>query len=106
MVVGEAMRTALRDVGINIGRINYQDNGNWSVFTPEGPHLHIHIYGRAINATHQPYGQALFFPHKEKHPECYDSLLPLTCDDGIAIRNMIIALLKTKKYSNVTWGLH
>jgi len=39
MMVGEAMATALNRRGIDIGRINYQDNGNWGVFGPEGPYL-------------------------------------------------------------------
>ena len=32
MVVGEAMSVALHRRGIDIGRLNYQDNGNWTVF--------------------------------------------------------------------------
>jgi hypothetical protein len=39
MVVGEAMKSALRSRGIDIGIINYQDMGNWGVFNPEGPTL-------------------------------------------------------------------
>src|SRR5688572_2513879 len=45
LIVGEAMKTVLSAHGITIGRINYQDNGNWSVLKPEGPHFHLHIYG-------------------------------------------------------------
>ena len=45
MVTGEAMRTVLTRRGIDIGRINYQDNGNWR------PQLHVHLYGRARAAT-------------------------------------------------------
>jgi diadenosine tetraphosphate (Ap4A) HIT family hydrolase len=105
MVIGEAMRTVLIAHGIDIGRINYQDNGNWSVFKPGGPQLHIHIYGRAISATKQPYGQALFFPHREEHPECYDKLLPLTDDDISALKKMAMRLLETKKYSSAQWRI-
>ena len=47
MLIGEAMTEGLRLKGIEIGRINYQDNGNWGVFKPEGPYLHYHLYGRA-----------------------------------------------------------
>src|SRR5689334_1279270 len=46
MIVGEAMTIVMNRHGVDIGRINYQDNGNWSVFTPEGPQLHYHLYGR------------------------------------------------------------
>jgi diadenosine tetraphosphate (Ap4A) HIT family hydrolase len=60
MVVGEAMATALNRRGIDIGRINYQDNGNWRA------ELHIHLYGRAKSAVKQPYGTALHFVKPEK----------------------------------------
>ena len=39
IVVGEAMEKIMNQNGVDIGRINYQDNGNWSVFKPQGPHL-------------------------------------------------------------------
>lgn len=35
MLVGEAMSIGLNNRGIDVGRINYQDNGNWSVLKPE-----------------------------------------------------------------------
>jgi len=65
IVVGEAMTKVMNEHGVDIGRINYQDNGNWTVFKPEGPYLHIHLYGRAKSAKVQRYGQACFFPHRE-----------------------------------------
>jgi diadenosine tetraphosphate (Ap4A) HIT family hydrolase len=54
MIAGEAMEMALGRRGIDIGRINYQDNGNWGVFKPEGPYLHLHLYGRARSAKSLP----------------------------------------------------
>ena len=39
MIVGEAMAVALNRRGIDVGRINYQDNGNWGVLRTEGPYL-------------------------------------------------------------------
>src|SRR5215204_107794 len=56
MVAGEAMKTVLTCRGIPIGRINYQDNGNWR------HELHVHLYGRARNATIQPWGTFLQIP--------------------------------------------
>src|SRR5262245_25719669 len=49
MIVGEAMMAALNKRGVEIGRINYQDNGNW------WPYMHIHLYGRAKTSKNQPY---------------------------------------------------
>src|SRR5438105_15317184 len=60
MTAGEAMKTVLTKNGIDIGRINYQDNGNWR------HELHVHLYGRARGATLQIYGQPLRFPPTPK----------------------------------------
>ena len=34
-LIGESMKIGLNNNGIDLERINYQDNGNWSVFKPE-----------------------------------------------------------------------
>ena len=98
MVVGEAMTTALNSRGIDIGRINYQDNGNWSVFSPEGPYLHIHLYGRAKSAKIQKYGDALNLPHRETG--FYDKCKPLNSKDIKEIRKQIEIILKRDKYKD------
>jgi diadenosine tetraphosphate (Ap4A) HIT family hydrolase len=105
MVAGEAMTNVMNAHGVDIGRINYQDNGNWSVFLPEGPALHVHVYGRAKNARYQKYGEALYFPHRAKHPELYDNLQPLTERDCGAITAEITKLMKEERYSDATWSL-
>ena len=105
IVTGEAMTRVLRRNGIDIGRINYQDNGNWSVFAPEGPYLHIHLYGRAKDARKQPYGQACFFPHMDERPEFYEDLEPLSEEDCSGIRAEIERLLAEEVYSDARWGL-
>jgi len=96
MVVGEAMVIGLNNRGIDVGRINYQDNGNWRVFNPEGPYLHVHLYGRAKSAKVQKYGDALYLPHRETG--FYDSFQPLDHEDVQEIRKEIERLLLTPKY--------
>ncbi|UCH89984.1 MAG: hypothetical protein JSV49_04910 [Thermoplasmata archaeon] len=103
LVVGEAMSLALNKNGVDLGRINYQDNGNWSVFKPEGPYLHVHLYGRAKSAEIQKYGDALNFPHRETG--FYDGYEPLKDEDIAEIQNQIEALLKQDKYQDSAWGL-
>jgi len=105
IVVGEAMTIGMNKNGVDIGRINYQDNGNWSVFKPEGPYQHVHLYGRARSAKIQKYGQACYFPHRDEHPEFYASLKPLTENDVEEIRSQIHVLLAHNKYSNLLWGI-
>ncbi len=105
IVVGEAMTTVMNAHGVDIGRINYQDNGNWSVFKAEGPALHIHLYGRAKSAKIQPYGQAGYFPHQEERPEFYKDLKPLNEEDVKGIRTEIERLFREDKFSDRTWGI-
>lgn len=97
MVVGEALTSAMARRGVNIGIVNYQDMGNWGVFKPEGPTLHMHIYGRATNATIQKYGDAVRLPHRETG--FYDNFKPLDNDDIQEIRTDITKLMQTEKYS-------
>lgn len=103
MLVGEAMAIGLNNRGIDIGRINYQDNGNWGVFKPEGPFLHIHLYGRAKSATIQKYGEACSFPFRETG--FYNGFEPLNSKDILEIQKQIQILLQQKKYDKINWGL-
>lgn len=93
MVGGAAMTTVLTRKGIEIGRINYQDNGNWRA------ELHVHLYGRARGARLQPFGHALAFPPtREAFRKDMGSLEPLRDDDIMEIRTEIERLLASDKY--------
>lgn len=98
MVVGEAMKAALGKRGISIGIVNYQDIGNWGVFKPEGPSLHMQIFGRATTAKIQKYGDAVNLPHRDTG--FYDNFEPLDEKDIAEIRAEITRLLNTPKYKN------
>lgn len=93
MVAGAAMKTVLGRQGIELGRINYQDNGNWR------HELHVHLYGRAFAATIQTYGHPLSFPPT---PAAFEAqmgdLEPLAADDIAALKAEIVRLLATDKY--------
>jgi diadenosine tetraphosphate (Ap4A) HIT family hydrolase len=95
MVAGEAMKTVLTRQGIEIGRINYQDNGNWR------HELHVHLYGRAFGATLQTYGHPLAFPPTAKaFNEQMGNLEPLAADDVAALKAEMERLLATDKFKN------
>ena len=98
MVVGEALKSAMARRGVDIGIVNYQDMGNWGVFKPEGPSLHLQIYGRATTATIQKYGDAVQLPHRESG--FYDTFKPLDSDDIREIRADIEELLKVSRYAS------
>lgn len=90
MVTGEAMTIALRNRGIDIGRINYQDMGNWN------PTLHVLLYGRARSAKVQKFGEAVSLPLRTTG--FYDRFQPLNEEDCAAIRTEMERLLATEKY--------
>lgn len=93
MVAGEAMKTVLTRKGIPIGRMNYQDNGNWR------HELHVHLYGRSRNATIQPWGTFLQIPPtREAFNAKMGNLEPLNADDVRDLRDEIERLLNTEKY--------
>ena len=92
MVAGEAMTTVLTRRGIDIGRINYQDNGNWRA------ELHVHLYGRARGATMQPFGHYLALPLTAQAFKAQAPLESLTADDVAALREEMTRLLVTEKY--------
>lgn len=52
-LAGRAMKDGLAKRKIILGRINYQDNGNWKA------ELHIHLYGRALDAKVHPFGHPI-----------------------------------------------
>jgi diadenosine tetraphosphate (Ap4A) HIT family hydrolase len=99
MVAGEALKSAMARRGVDIGIVNYQDMGNWGVFKPEGPTLHMQIYGRATSATIQKYGDAVQLPHRETG--FYDNFKPLDVDDIREIKSDIEKLLLSDKYKSV-----
>ncbi|MDX9913849.1 MAG: hypothetical protein RBS77_04680 [Candidatus Moranbacteria bacterium] len=104
MLAGEAMTIGLNNRGIDLGRINYQDNGNWSVFKPEGSYLHIHLYGRAKNAKVHKWGDSCYFPHRETG--FYDKFEPLDKEDILEIQKQIEIIKKQDKYQSSEWGLN
>ena len=93
MVAGEAMKTVLSRRGIAIGRVNYQDNGNWR------HELHVHLYGRARDAKLQPWGTFLQLPPtRDAFMREMGDLEPLTDEDIGELRAEIERLLATEKY--------
>ncbi|MBR3164256.1 hypothetical protein IKF15_03065 [Candidatus Saccharibacteria bacterium] len=103
MLISEAMINGMKNRNINIGRINYQDNGNWAYRKGKNPIFHIHLYGRTINSKTQVWGEALVFPNEETG--FYDEFEPFNDDDIKEIKKQIAILENTEKYSLKTWNL-
>ncbi len=105
MISGEAMVTAMNKRGVDIGRINYQDSGNWGVKKPEGPYLHISLYGRAKSAKVQKWGESLNLPLREINPQFYEKNEPLNEGDIKEIKSQIKIVLKKGKYADKNWSI-
>lgn len=89
-ITGRAMKDGLKERGIEIGRINYQDNGNWR------PEIHIHLYGRAYEATYQVYGEPIKAARKIEDKLIQEPLDELDCK---SIRDKLLEYAKEKDYS-------
>jgi diadenosine tetraphosphate (Ap4A) HIT family hydrolase len=98
-VAGKALEQAMTLRGIEIGNINWQEMGNWSVFKPQGVTLHMHIFGRAKTARVQKYGEAVRLPSPDTG--FYDNFQKLDEGDVQAIKERMKELLSLEKYRSL-----
>ena len=83
----KAFKNWMKKRWVEIWRINYQENWNWK------PHLHIHLYWRAITAKIQKYWEPLK-PWNKPEFEKLDNL------DIIEIQKEIEKLIKNYDFKN------
>jgi len=98
-VVGKALEKAMTERGVEIGNVNWQEMGNWSVFKPEGILLHMHVFGRAKSAQVQKYGEAVKLPFRDTG--FYDSFNKLSQEDILIIKQNLRELLGMEKYQSL-----
>ncbi len=79
-LAGKSMVDGMAERGIKIGRVNYQDNGNWR------SELHVHLYGRALDATYQVYGEPIKVARRPEYKVVQE---PLDEGDVEAVRNFV-----------------
>ncbi len=103
MLLGEAMQKGMKNRGINVERINYQENGNWAYQKGMNPEFHIHLYGRTKDSKTQTWGEALIFPNKSTG--FYDNFERFNNEDIEEIKRQIDLLEKEDKYNLVNWRL-
>ncbi len=101
MLVGDAMVKGLLNRGINIARVNYQENGNWAFLKDEAPYFHLHLYGRTTDSRHQKFGEALYFP--DPSSSYYDNVVSLDTEDIFEIVKQMEYLENTDKYNLESW---
>lgn len=102
MLVGEAMLLGMKNRGVTIERINYQENGNWSFLRHEQPVFHMHLYGRTSDSLQQRWGEALYFPDPET--SFYDHITPLDHDDVLEILTQLKKLEYNAKFAPEKWS--
>ena len=91
-VAGEAMKEGLAEQGIKLGRINYQDNGNWR------PELHVHLYGRALDAKYHVFGEPIKAARKLSDKIAQEAL---TAEDVAAIRKYCLIFAARPGYQEL-----
>lgn len=112
IIIGEATKNVLKSKGLDVVRINYQDNGNWAHRPDRNKknHLHIHLYIRTSHEKHsdndsrfQPFPDALVFPSPDTN--YYDNFKSLTINDCEDINKEFFRLLETAKYKEVAFSI-
>ncbi|MFA6493065.1 MAG: HIT domain-containing protein [Patescibacteria group bacterium] len=101
MIVGEAMEKAMKNRGIPVVKINYQDMGNWAYKRGEKPFLHIHVFGRAENSVKQPFPESVYLP--DRSTGFYEGFEPLNDEDVTEIKEEINKVGKQEKYKLENW---
>lgn len=101
MIVGEALKIAMNNIGIPVVRINYHDMGNWAVKKNIKPYFHMNVYGRAENAKTQVWPEAVYLP--DRSTGFYDNFEPLNDEDIKEIRKQIMLIMKQDKYKDAEW---
>jgi len=104
-MVGIAYKKAMAEGGVDVARINYQENGNWAFRKGASyqPYFHLHIYGRTVDSKNQTWGQALVFPDPDTG--CYEGLTRLTDEDVSAFVKYMDELKKSERFADEVWRL-
>ena len=104
MLTGEAYKIAMKNRGVDIIRMNYQDMGNWYYKYNHPEALIINIFGRVLGCKHQPFPEAVYLP--DRSTGFYDNFKPITAEDEKEIQKQMNLLLKTSaKYSKELWRI-
>ena len=105
IIVGDSLEKGMNKQGIPVVKINYQDMGNWAFKHGKQPFFHIHIYGRALHAKHQPYKEAVYLPDRNQQPDFYAKFKPLNKKDILEIQKQIEVVEQQDKYQSSKWNL-
>lgn len=97
------MKNAMKERGIEIARMNYQENGNWAYQVGQKPDFHIHLYGRTKNSISQKWSGALYFPNKSTG--FYDLFDSWNKKDIEEMKKQVKKLEQNEKYLLKSWGL-
>lgn len=85
----KVMYSLLPELGIDVGRINYHDNGNLEADKKIGAHQHLHFYGRARSAKFQKWKSNLSFPDFDPQQEYYKNATHFTDAEKHKIREFL-----------------
>ena len=98
-IAGKGLKKALAKDNIDVGIINYQINGNWSICSEIKDPLHLHVYGRAKCSDKQRYGEALYLP--KPLTGFYKNNKGLSNVDISLIRDYFLCKIERRKEINI-----
>ncbi len=101
-----AFKSAMKEQGIDIIRINYFEAGNWS-YKPDSvdvkAYYHEHIFGRTLNAKKQVFPEAPYLPSRDTG--FYDDFKPITDEDIELIVEKMEKLELEDKFKIEKWTI-
>jgi hypothetical protein len=97
IVVAEAMFDVLPKCGIQLEKVNFQENGNWGLDESRSPSLHLHLYGRARNSRYQEFGQALFLP--DPSDAMYEKLEPFRLSEIELLSSAVASISHDERFA-------
>jgi diadenosine tetraphosphate (Ap4A) HIT family hydrolase len=93
--VSRVMYDLLPKFGIDLGRINYHDNGNLEADKKIGAHQHLHFFGRSRDAKRQVWKSNLYFPTFDPANEYYKNSTHFSPEEKRAICESLPNLFHT-----------
>jgi diadenosine tetraphosphate (Ap4A) HIT family hydrolase len=101
MIVGEALEKGMKERGVEVIKVNYQDMGNWYYKSGTKPFFHCHVFGRVLGVAYQPFPESVYLP--DRSTGFYDKFVPLNKEDIRIIKEQILEISKRLEYKVENW---
>jgi diadenosine tetraphosphate (Ap4A) HIT family hydrolase len=101
MIVGEALEKGMKERGVEVIKVNYQDMGNWYCKNGTKAFFHCHVFGRVLGVANQPFPESVYLP--DRSTGFYDKFVPLDEEDIEVIKKQIEITSERPEYKVENW---